>query len=303
MEATVEMFLFYPHGNVMDHWFVAWPLISWFTTWSLAKKTLSTLIVFWLHVISLVMEQIPSLPVLLRCDQDAIIEKYEMSHVSKADVYALFYIISITQMLFYLVTAWSICSCICARALDKDKREGWREQERKKRQRESSAQISECVWQRGQPRRQVPALQHRKWHMTALTFVIPLSPSAPKPKPPTNTQASIDTHTLEDTQSHTVYCLDYIIFIPGTWALLVGWHLGLCSTKVTFLCPWVKDACLQHAFEMKDRKKIRWERFPKALWSEASTVTHKLVKQYVNLGWYWIKLPEWHESIVLRWSK
>lgn len=66
------------------------------------------------------------------------------------------------------------------------------------------------------------------------------------------------THTLKDTQSHTVYCLDYIIFIPGTWALLVGWHLGLCSTKVTFLCPWVKDACLQHAFEMKgmgDKKK------------------------------------------------
>lgn len=122
-------------------------------------------------------------------------------------------------------------------------------------------------------------------------------------------QAHIPTHTctLKDTQLHTVYCLDYIIPFPRTRALLVGWHLGLCSSKVTFLCPWVKEACLPHAFKMKDggkkKKKIRWERFPKALWSEASTVTHKLVKQYVNLGWYWIKLPEWHESIVLRWSK
>lgn len=137
-------------------------------------------------------------------------------------------------------------------------------------------------------------------------FCHPLSLYAPKLKPATNTEASAETHRLKDTHSYTVYCLDYIILIPGTWALLVGWHLGLCSSKVTFLCPWVKDACLQHAFEMKDGKggrKIRWERFPKALWSEASTVMHKLVKQYVNLGWYWIKLPEWHESIVLRWSK
>lgn len=195
------------------------------------------------------------------------------------------------------------CSCKSTRALDRD-RERWREQ-KKRRQRESSPQISECVWQRGQPRRQVPALQHRKWHMTALTFVIPCLPPPPNPSLQ-QTLRLAKRHTLKDTQSHTVYCLDYIIFIPRTWALLVGWHLGLCSTKVTFLCPWVKDACLQHAFEMKGRrgkKKIRWERFPKALWSEASTVTHKLVKQYVNLGWYWIKLPEWHESIVLRWSK
>lgn len=178
------------------------------------------------------------------------------------------------------------------------------------KEKETAREFSADIWVRLTERTALeagPSPSAPKMTHDCFDFCHPLSPSAPKTKPPTNTEASMDTHThthtLKDTQSHTVYCLDYIIFILGTWALLVGWHLGLCSTKVTFLCPWVKDACLQHAFEMKDGKKIRWERFPKALWSEASTVTHKLVKQYVNLGWYWIKLPEWHESIVLRWSK
>lgn len=146
--------------------------------------------------------------------------------------------------------------------------------------------------------------------MTALTFVIPCLPP-PLKLSLKQTPRLAKIHTLKDTQSHThtVYCLDYIIFIPRTWALLVGWHLGLCSTKVTFPWPWVKmPVCSMHLkwrMRRKEKKKerVRWERFPKALWSEASTVTHKLVKQYVNLGWYWIKLPEWHESIVLRWSK
>lgn len=148
-------------------------------------------------------------------------------------------------------------SCICARASDKEGCES-----KRKRQQESSAQISECVWQRGQPCRQVPALQHRKWHMTALTFVIPCLLTAPKPSLQ-QTLRRAELHALKDTQSHTVYCLDYIIFVPGTWALLVGWHLGLCSSKVTFLCPWVKDACLQHAFEMKDGEKSDEKDFQK----------------------------------------
>ena len=197
----------------------------------------------------------------------------------------------------------SCSSCTYACALDKDREKRWREQKKKK---ETALEFSMDIWVRLTERTGLeagPSPSAPKMTHDCFDFCHPLSPSAPKTKPPTNTEASTDTHTQRHTQSHTVYCLDYIIFIPGTWALLVGWHLGLCSTKVTFLCPWVRDACLQHAFEMKDGEKIRWERFPKALWSEASTVTHKLVKQYVNLGWYWIKLPEWHESIVLRWSK
>ena len=70
---------FYAHGSLMGHWFVAWPLMSWFTTWYLKKKKkkckkeknekkkkplstrgLAPSLCFGLHV----MEQIMSLPVL-----------------------------------------------------------------------------------------------------------------------------------------------------------------------------------------------------------------------------------------------
>lgn len=130
----------------------------------------------------------------------------------------------------------------------------------KRRQWESSAWICECVWQRGQPWRRVPAPQHRKWHMTALTFVIPCLPP-PLKLSLKQTPRLAKIHTLKDTQSHThtVYCLDYIIFIPRTWALLVGWHLGLCSTKVTFPWPWVKmPVCSMHLkwrMRRKEKKK------------------------------------------------
>lgn len=257
------------------------------------EKTLSTRglapsLCFGLHV----MEQIMSLPVLplrSRCNHFEIwneslrvIYLKQMFRLLKSTVlhHPLLYkstlLLHATESPGIVAWATGARTCSCKRLhVHRMKTEGKDgESKRKKRQRESSAQISECVWQRGQPRRQVPALQHRKWHMTALTFVIPCLPPPPNPSLQQTLRLAwihTHTHTLRDTQSHTVYCLDYIIFIPRTWALLVGWHLGLCSTKVTFLCPWVKDACLQHAFEMKGRggggkekKKIQMRKISKS---------------------------------------
>lgn len=125
--------------------------------------------------------------------------------------------ISIIQMLFYLVTAcysehsvvacviaWT-CSCICARAFDKDRR-----MERAK-EKETAREFSADIWVRltertapeAGPSPSAPKMTH-----DCFDFCHPLSPSAPKPKPPTNTEASIDIHTLTHTQRHTVtHCI------------------------------------------------------------------------------------------------
>lgn len=148
-----------------------------------------------LHVASLVTEQFPSLPVSLPQQargQDTDVEMWNDSlHIVYLKQMFMVYRHLLCKCSSTFVAVWLFehrvvacagawtCSCTYARALDKDgEKDGKR---KRKRQRESSAQISECVWQRGQPWRQVPALQHWKWHMTALTFVIPCLPTPPNP--------------------------------------------------------------------------------------------------------------------------
>lgn len=191
------------------------------------KKTLSTRglapsLCFGLHV----MEQIMSLPVLplrSRCNHFEIwneslrvIYLKQMFRLLKSTVLHRPLLYKSTLLLHATespgIVAWAAgartrsCKRLHVHRMKTEGKDG-----ESKKKKETAREFSADIWVRltertapeAGPSPSAPKMTH-----DCFDFCHPLSPSAPEPKPATNTEASMDTHTHSHTQRHTVtHCI------------------------------------------------------------------------------------------------